>query len=161
LMEWLREAPDESTPAAGTPRVAAVILSGSVSMSGPSGSLLGGERIGVDATERTLDQLAREPDVRAVVIRVASPGGSALASGVIWSAVRRLRQKRPVVASVGDVAASGGYYIASAADRIVAAPGALTGSIGVVGGKIVLGALFERLGIRAESLSRGSHATLE
>jgi protease IV len=98
---------------------------------------------------------------RAVVIRVESPGGSAVASEVIWREVCRLREAdKPVVISMGDVAASGGYYIACPADVIVALPATLTGSIGVYGGKLVVDSLLERLGVNTGTVQQGAHALM-
>jgi len=108
--------------------------------------------------ESTLEEIAENEDIKAVVLRIDSPGGSALGSDDIWNAVRLLSQKKPVIASLGDVAASGGYYIASAANKIVASPGTLTGSIGVVGGKIVLDGLFKKVNARTELIKRGERA---
>src|SRR5439155_23046499 len=88
------------------------------------------------------------------------PGGSALASEVIWQAVRRAAEKKPVVVSIGSMAASGGYYIASAADRIFADPSAIVGSIGVVGGKFVYKELFDKLGVATETFSKGRNTGL-
>ena len=107
---------------------------------------------------RHMRELAEDEDVRAVVLRIDSPGGSALASDRMWHAVRRVAARKPVIVSVGDMAASGGYYIASAAHDIVAHPGSIVGSIGVVGGKVDASALLERVGIHAETLTRGEHA---
>jgi protease-4 len=89
---------------------------------------------------------------------VDSPGGSALASDLIWNELRR--SKKPVVASMSDTAASGGYYISMAARKIYAQPGTLTGSIGVVGGKIVLGGAENKIGLKTEIISRGAHANI-
>jgi protease-4 len=89
---------------------------------------------------------------------VDSPGGSALASDLIWAELAKC--KKPVIASMGDVAASGGYYISMAAKKIYAEPGTLTGSIGVVGGKIVTGGLFNWLGLKTEVISRGANSGL-
>ena len=98
---------------------------------------------------------------RAVVLRVESPGGSAVASEVIWREVWRLRESgKPVVVSMGDVAASGGYYIASPAEVIVALPATLTGSIGVSGGKLVVDGLLERVGVTTGSVQRGARALM-
>ena len=107
-----------------------------------------------------LADAADDKTVSAIVLRVASPGGSPAASDEIWLAVRQAAAKKPVIASLGDVAASGGYYLASAADRIVAAPGTLTGSIGVVFFKPDLSALLARVGVHTESLQRGRYARL-
>jgi protease-4 len=87
------------------------------------------------------------------VLRIDSPGGSALASELIWREVELTREQKPVVVSMGDVAASGGYYIASAADGIVAEPSSLTGSIGIIGGKAVLRRLLDKLGIHRETVA--------
>jgi protease-4 len=105
-----------------------------------------------------IDAMAREPRVRAIVVRVDSPGGSALASDQIWRALRRARARKPVIASLGSVAASGGYYVASAADEIWADPTTLTGSIGIFYGKIDVVGLAEKLGIGIEHFRRGKHA---
>ncbi len=107
---------------------------------------------------RRMRELADDDDVKAVVLRIDSPGGSALASDRMWHAVRRVAGRKPVVVSVGDMAASGGYYIASAGHEIVAHPSSIVGSIGVVGGKVDASALLERVGVHAETLTRGAHA---
>ncbi len=99
-----------------------------------------------------LDALAEDKRLRAVVVHVRSGGGSAAASDLIWRAVTRLAESKVVVAAFGDTAASGGYYLAAGAREIVAQPGTLTGSIGVVGGKLVLGGAAERLGVHTELL---------
>jgi protease-4 len=103
-------------------------------------------------------QAENDKTVKAIVLRVDSPGGSALASDLIWNELRR--SKKPVVASMSDVAASGGYYISMAAKKIYAEPGTLTGSIGVVGGKIVIGGAENKLGLKTETISRGANANI-
>ena len=108
----------------------------------------------------TLSELERDNTVRAVVLRIDSPGGSALASDNIWHSVRALAKKKPVIASLGDVAASGGYYIASGATEIIAEPATLTGSIGVIGGKLVFREAASKMGIHAERLTTGRRASL-
>jgi len=120
----------------------------------------GGGSIGSRSLAQALAQAADDSAVKAIVLRVVSPGGSPAASDEIWLAVREAAKKKPVVASLGDVAASGGYYLASAADRIVAAPGTLTGSIGVVFFKPDVSALLGRAGVHTETLSRGRYARL-
>src|SRR5689334_18938748 len=102
--------------------------------------------------------LADDDDVRAVVLRIDSPGGSALASDRMWHAVRRCAARKPVIVSLGDVAASGGYYIASAGTEILAHPTSTIGSIGVIGGKVDLSSLMDRIGVSAEIISRGRNA---
>ena len=99
--------------------------------------------------------------VRGVVLHVESPGGSAVASEVIWREVGRVREAgKPVVASMGDVAASGGYYVSCPADRIVALPSTLTGSIGVLGGKFVTSGLLAKLGLTEGSVQQGERARM-
>lgn len=107
---------------------------------------------------RAMERLEEDENVKAVVLRINSPGGSALASDRMWEAARHLAEVKPLIASVGDMAASGGYYIASAADEILAHPNSLVGSIGVVGGKINVSDLTEDLGIHTYVLQRGSRA---
>ncbi len=114
-----------------------------------------------DTVARAILDAAEDPEVDAIVFRVNSPGGSALASDIVWQAVERAKEKgKPVVASFSDVAASGGYYVAAGADRIVAQATTQTGSIGVFIIKPVLGGLLDKLGIGVESMTRGPHADL-
>lgn len=105
-----------------------------------------------------LNEFAEDDNVAAIVLRIDSPGGSVIASDVMWNAVREAQAVKPVIASVGDVAASGGYYIASAADVIFAHPGSIVGSIGVVGGKMSFAGLAEQIGVHPETLRRGPNA---
>ena len=120
-----------------------------------------GRQAGSDTLSAQL-RAARDNDrARAVVMRVESPGGSAVASEVIWREVWRLREAdKPVIVSMGDVAASGGYYIACPAEVIVALPATLTGSIGVLGGKLVVDSLLERLGVSTGTVQQGAHALM-
>jgi protease-4 len=114
----------------------------------------GGSGMGSDTVAAALRAAAADENVRAVVLRVNSPGGSAVASDVIWREVVRLRAAgKPVVVTRGDVAASGGYFISAPADVIVAQPGTITGSIGVIMGKPVLQELFERAGVTTDSIT--------
>ena len=103
-----------------------------------------------------LRKAADDPKVVAIVLRIDSPGGSATASDLIWR--ETVRTEKPVVASMGDVAGSGGYYIAMGARKIFAEPGTLTGSIGVIGGKLVTGGLYDKLGLNTEVISRGANS---
>ncbi len=113
-----------------------------------------------DAIVRALRDAADDEEVRAIVLRVNSPGGSPLASDEIWRELRAIKKRKPVVVSMGDAAASGGYYVASAADAIVAQPATQTGSIGVYLQRINLAGLFEKLDIGVEVFARGRHATM-
>ena len=108
---------------------------------------------------RAILEAADDPDIAAIVLRIDSPGGSALASELIWRAIERAKEKgKPVVASFSDVAASGGYYVAAAADAIVSDPGTLTGSIGVFALRPAVKGLLDKLEIGVDSLTRGQHA---
>jgi protease-4 len=122
-------------------------------------SPFGGESIvGSTTMSEAIRAAAKDETVKANVLRVDSPGGSAHASDLIWKELAAC--KKPVVASMGDVAASGGYYISMAAQKIYAEPGTLTGSIGVIGGKIVTGGLFDWIGMKTEVISRGANSGL-
>lgn len=148
MVRLLAGSGDESGP------IALLRLSGSIAMASGGNGILGG-RSGIHEKEvdRILRQLEADDDVKAVVIRIDSPGGSALASDLIWHHLMHLRKKKPVVFSVGDMAASGGMYLASAGDFIFAEPMSLVGSIGVVGGKIGVGEALEKIGVHAETFA--------
>lgn len=140
-------------------RVALLLLSGPIVSSGASGSLIG-DQISLSALRTWLNEIRQDPQIRAVVVRIDSPGGSASASDEIWRELIRLRADLPVITSMGDVAASGGYYIAAASDEIYAQPGTMTGSIGVVGGKVVADELLNDIGVTPVLLRRGQNAAL-
>jgi len=135
-------------------RVALVFVNGSISdgESDSRGDAVSGPFV------RAMERLENDEHVKAVVMRINSPGGSALASDRMWEAARNLGEKKPLIASVGDMAASGGYYIASAAREILAHPNSLVGSIGVVGGKFNFAALAEDIGVNTFILQRGKRA---
>jgi protease-4 len=122
---------------------------------------LQGQAMGSDTITMALRAAARDDKVRAVVFRVDSPGGSAVASDTIWREVKCVRDAgKPVVVSMGALAGSGGYYVACPADHIVATPATLTGSIGVVGGKAVTAGLTDRIGLGYGAVQRGAHALM-
>jgi len=105
-----------------------------------------------------INELEKDPRIKAVILRIDSPGGGVAASQEIYDAIKRLREKgKPVVASMGAVAASGGYYIACAADKIVAEPGSVTGSIGVIIEMAGVEELLNKIGIRVEVIKSGKH----
>ncbi len=132
-----------------------VITSGESSYDSPSGQVLG------SATMVEYIRKARaDNDIKAIVLRIDSPGGSAIASDVIWREVMLTRSVKPVVASMSDVAASGGYYIAMPAHAIVAEPATLTGSIGVVMLKFAIDGTLKKLGMNVEGVTRGRYADL-
>ena len=113
-----------------------------------------------ETLKEAFEKARTDDSVRAVVLRVDSPGGSALASDLIWREVILTQREKPVVVSMGDVAASGGYYIAMAAGTIVAHPSTLTGSIGVFGGKLNMKGFYNKVGLTKEIISHGQNATL-
>jgi protease-4 len=122
---------------------------------------LSGGAMGSDTVTAALRAAAADRRVRAIVLRVNSPGGSYVASDTIWREVIRTRQGgKPIIVSMGDVAASGGYFISMAADAIVAQPGTITGSIGVLTGKPVTASLLERAGVTTDAVVEGAHADM-
>lgn len=126
-------------------------------MSGESVTdILGSSAMGSTTIVEALRNAAKDKDVKAIVMRVDSPGGSALASDLIWRETQVI--DKPIVVSMGDVAASGGYYISMGADRIFAEPGTVTGSIGVVGGKLAVKGLYDHIGMDTETISRGKNS---
>jgi protease IV len=136
--------------ALGKAPVALVHAVGAISMDG--GGVLGdGGGIVERRLVRTLTHLERDDDVKAVVLRIDSPGGSALASDLLWHELMRVRSKKLLVVSIGDMAASGGYYLASAGSVVFADATSIVGSIGVVGGKIAADRAFEKIGVHAET----------
>jgi protease-4 len=142
------------------PKVAVIYAVGEIVSGRGSISPLGGDSvIGSTTMIEAIREADKDETVKAIVLRVDSPGGSALASDLMWKEL--VKCKKPVVASMGDVAASGGYYISMAAKKIYAEPGTLTGSIGVVGGKIVTGGLFDWVGMKTDVISRGANSGME
>jgi protease-4 len=148
----------------GAPRVAVVYISGIIN-SGDSGfDPLNGDVAGSVQLVKAIRSARADDGVRAIVVRIDSPGGSSIASDVIWrelTVTRNEKPSRPLVASMSDLAASGGYYVAMAAPHIVAQPGTLTGSIGIYGGKFITGGLYEKFGAHIESILIGRNAGIE
>jgi protease-4 len=143
------------------PTIAIVTVSGQIvsGRGGPQAFPLSRGSAGGDTIAAALREAAAEDDVKAVVLRVDSPGGAVTASETIWREVLRARKAgKPVVASMGGVAASGGYYVSMAADTIVANPGTITGSIGVITGKLIARELKERLGVGSDSVRTNTNA---
>ncbi len=144
-------------------RVAVIYASGSI-VSGRSGyDPLNGAVLGSDTLIDSIRKVREADDIKGVVLRIDSPGGSAAASDALWRELVLMREahpNRPFVVSMSDLAASGGYYMAMAAPEIVAEPGTLTGSIGIFGGKIVTGGVYGKLGINIEGVSKGAHADM-
>jgi protease-4 len=152
LLDLLRIFAQHGTEAVNKPNVRLLRLEGEISLGGDGGGLFGGSS-GI-VSRKLVDQLHRltnDANVKAVVLRIDSPGGSALGSDLVWLAVKELRDKKPVIVSVGEMAASGGYYIASAANTIYAEPESIVGSVGVVGGKIAFGGTLAMIGVHTAS----------
>jgi protease IV len=145
------------------PRIAVIYATGAI-VSGESGyDPLNGPAVGSDTLIDSIRRARNDSSVRAIVLRIDSPGGSAVASDAVWRELmvaRNERENRPIIASMSDLAASGGYYIAMPAHAIVAQPSTLTGSIGIYGGKFVTGGTYAKLGANIESTSIGRHAEI-
>lgn len=141
--------------------VAYLVAQGDILRGGVAGFMGEDQTITPHSMERQIKLIANDPAIRGVILRVDSPGGDAIASDEILAELKKLAKKKPVVISMSDVAASGGYYIAMTGDPVVAYPGTLTGSIGVIYGKANLGGLYEKLGISTEVLQRGRFADLD
>ncbi len=124
-----------------------------------SGGLFGGEgNVGSRTIRNAIEEILEQDLIKGVVIRINSPGGSATASEVIWQGIRRLAAKKPVWTSVGSMAASGGYYCAVAGDKIYVNPSSIVGSIGVVGGRMALDGLYQKVHLNVVSRTRGPAA---
>ena len=141
-------------------RIAVVYAVGTINSGSGGVDLMGGQVLGADTLVAALRAARNDDTVRAIVLRIDSPGGSAIASDLIWREVTLVQNDKPVIASMSDLGASGGYYIAMGADAIVAQPSTLTGSIGVVAGKISTGGTYEKVGVTVESVSNGRFADI-
>ncbi len=139
-------------------RIAVIYASGEIGSGSSQQSPSGDQSIGSDTLAKALNDAAADKTIKAIVMRVDSPGGSGLASDIIWRAVEQANQKKPVVVSMSDVAASGGYYISASASKIIAQPSTITGSIGVVAGKPVMRGFYDWLGVSNEYVLRGKTA---
>jgi protease IV len=148
-------------PAWHEPIVALIYATGPIRRGRSGRGPLSGGAMGSDTIAAAIRSATADDQVRAIVLRVNSPGGSYVASDTIWREVVRARAAgKPVVVSMGDVAASGGYFISMAADVIVAQPGTVTGSIGVLSGKAVLGEALGRAGVTSDSIVQGAHSAM-
>jgi len=142
------------------PRLAVVYGVGAITFGGSGFDGTGGAVMGSEATARAIRSARDDDSIEAIVLRIDSPGGAAIASDIIWREVRLATEKKPVIASMSDVAASGGYYVAAPADVVVAQPGTLTGSIGVVAGKLAYGRALEKLGVNIEGVNDGAMSAM-
>ncbi len=139
-------------------RIAVIYASGDITSGKSTFSGSGQETIGSESLVKTINEARDDKTIKAIVLRVDSPGGSGLASDIIWRALEMAKVKKPIVVSMSDVAASGGYYIACNANKIIAEPSTITGSIGVVGGKPVIKGFYDWIGVSNEYVLRGKNA---
>ncbi len=154
-----------SPPEEPGPTIAVVYIDGAIT-SGNSAEGFGGSTVGSRTLRLTLNRARNDRDVKAVVLRINSPGGSAIASDIIYHAIRQFNNSndpnktKPVIVSMGSVAASGGYYIACGGQTLIAEASTITGSIGVLGGKIVYGGLLRKLGLSTYTVHRGRNSLI-
>lgn len=143
-------------------KIAVIDVDGEIVVGGGGENLLFGNRyIGADTVTENIRKAVEDNQVKAILIRINSPGGSAIAAGQIYEEILKAREKnKTVVASIGNVGASGGYYIACAADYIVASPGTITGSIGVIGAIPAMRELYEKIGVKREVVKEGKYADM-
>jgi protease-4 len=153
---------EKTKKTAGKKKIALVYETGEITTGkSSSGGLLSGKSQGSTTIAKMLRKVADDPDVKAVVVRIDGPGGSATASDLIWQETIRLKEKKPVISSMSSVAASGTYYTAVAGTKIFAEQGTITGSIGVIGGKLVTETLMKKLGVNTEYIGRGKLSGVE
>jgi protease-4 len=155
-----REIPSDSLGLNKGEKVAIIYASGAINVGHSNDGPFGGSMVGSDTVVAAVNDAANDSSIKAIVLRVDSPGGSALASDLMWYALENAKAKKPVVVSMSDVAASGGYYISCNANKIVAEPSTITGSIGVFLGKPVVKGLYDWLGISNEYVMRGKNSGL-
>src|SRR5690606_26244308 len=139
-------------------RIAVIYASGVINVGSSVSSPISGDLVGSDTVVKAVNDAANDRSVKAIVLRVDSPGGSALASDLMWHALENAKAKKPVVVSMSDVAASGGYYIACNANKIIAEPTTITGSIGMFMGKPIVKGMYDWLGVSNEYVMRGKNA---
>lgn len=145
----------------GNSKVAVILASGMILPGKSSENPLGGSVMGADTIAQQFKSAREDDSIKAVILRVDSPGGAAFASEVIRRELLLTKKEMPVVASMSDVAASGGYWIAMSANKIIAEPGTITGSIGVVSGKMNLLGLYEKLGLTKDHIITAENSTVD
>ena len=153
-----RDVPSDSLGLNKGEKVALIYASGAINVGKTNDGPFGGSMVGSDTVVGAVNDAANDASIKAIVLRVDSPGGSALASDLMWNALENAKAKKPVVVSMSDVAASGGYYISCNANKIVAEPSTITGSIGVFLGKPVVKGLYDWLGISNQYVMRGKNS---
>lgn len=140
-------------------RIAVIYASGPIGNGSSQDGSFGGEQsVGSDTLVKALKDAREDKSIKAIVLRVDSPGGYSFSSDIIWQAVEEAKKKKPVVASMSDAAASGGYYISTGAHRIIAEPSTITGSIGVYAGKPVVKGFYDWIGVSTDYVQRGKNA---
>lgn len=139
-------------------RIAVIYASGAIGPGRSNNSPFGEQNVGSETMVRAIDEARDDRTIRAIVVRVDSPGGTVYDSDLIWRALEEAKKRKPVVVSMSDVAASGGYYISAGANSIVAEPSTITGSIGVFAGKPVLKGFYDWIGVNSEWILRGRYA---
>ncbi len=140
------------------PQVAVIYAVGTINLGASGIDVAGSEVVGSGAMVKAIRAARDDQSIRAIVVRIDSPGGAAIASDIIWRELDLARREKPVIASMSDVAASGGYYIAAPAHAVVAQPGTITGSIGVVAGKLAYGDTLEKFGVNVGTVTDGEMA---
>ena len=140
------------------PHVAVIYAVGTINLGASGIDVAGSEVVGSGAMVKAIRAARDDQSIRAIVVRIDSPGGAAIASDIIWRELDLARREKPVIASMSDVAASGGYYIAAPAHAVVAQPGTITGSIGVVAGKLAYGDTLEKFGVNVGTVTDGEMA---
>jgi protease-4 len=143
-------------------RIAVIYAVGNITSGTDGGDIIfGGKTLGADTMAEVVETVTKDESIKGVVVRIDSSGGDAFASDDIWRQMNRLSDEKPVVFSMSDAAASGGYYLAMTGDPIVAEPSTLTGSIGIIYGKLNLKGLYDKLGIHKERIARGRFSGLD
>jgi len=159
-VEAYRDVDAPGIDAAGRVKFAYIVAEGAINTGG-SGESPDLGRIAGSSTLSNAIKIARDDDeIKAIILRTNSPGGSWVASDLVWGELMRAMEEKPLVVTMSDVAASGGYYIAMPADAIVAEPGTITGSIGVYMGKFNLSGLYSKIGVSKETVARGENAEI-
>jgi protease-4 len=144
----------------GADKVAVIYAEGTIISGSSDQDMFGSRYIGDRTVISQLKKVRKDDDVKAVVLRVSSPGGSGSASDAMWREIVRTGEAKPLIISMGDYAASGGYYMSMAGARVFASPGTITGSIGVFGGKMNLAGVYESFGVHLHNDQRGRYAML-
>lgn len=142
------------------PKVAVIYCSGTITGGSDNDDPILGQTMGAARVIRNINSAANRNSIKAIILRIDSPGGSGTASDNIWNALEKAKEKKPVIATISDIGASGGYYLAIGADTIISQPASIIGSIGVFAGKFSLEKLFKEWGINTEIVKRGKNANI-